>query len=863
MAFTSGESPGIRRWLSFLLLLTCIVLTITVPSAAAEDLTLSPGLTLMTGEGWSSVRPRAGEAAVLLLRGSDARLAGRAVVTIESRRSANDAIAQLVRHVPSGGATPTISEVAGLPTVMFTQLIAPDESEDAAGARPADPLTRIVTLVVIESRLVRIAVTIGSKPGPGMLTRARALAGWLRTSKPADAAKTRGWLASIRAALRARSPMVRPLAMGGARRGTLPLVRKSVTIEPSTATAAGLGRELEIAVSPDGQDIVIGMLGRTVTSNDGGVTFAPTVAIPPAPVPGGNFGRLSDPSVARAPSGRFYLSYLGRETFPDGTSRDTVSVAVSEPPQRGNNFSFLSHVVRCADDDVFSTDQPHMTVDPRNRAGHADQIYVGWRKAPPLDDTATCSGGTQGFETMLTCSPDGGATWPTTTFIDDFGMYPRVAAGHDGMVYVVSETARHDGTIWLTKLSSCEDGLKIQEGFPVAVTDFIGVRCRVPGLDRCNNGNIQASPTVAVGPARPRHVFVAYADRTAAGNEDIVVRGSLDGGETWTLQTTANAPNVAARRYMPWLCAAPGQLFVSWYDRRSAVPASNDLTQYFVNLVRPIDDIGDSQPDRLSRAVETSVSAVPDPQCRLWPSAPRDQDDAEKCAGTQLAGLLTDAAGTPVLDAAGNQRRCDFSDTEGVANRRCITGNGSPKYGDYTGNACTAGRAFLTWASATNPEDGSPLARSGVFFATADAVTHTTVVDLCSDNRCGGIDPGSLGELLLRCPRGNCRVVASVPEICKRMVDCPGCRPDGLCPQEFTFEVDGLNAGWALRIVDEEGRAVHGSVRWTGTTLAVAMRPGKAQAINGRVGRYFLVLERNGPGPGRIAVRLRVSVSAP
>ena len=56
--------------------------------------------------------------------------------------------------------------------------------------------------------------------------------------------------------------------------------------------------------------------------------------------------------------------------------------------------------------------------------------------------------------------------------------------------------------------------------------NFDGVPCPVPGLDRCNNGNTLASPTVSPDPGRELTVFVSFATRnlTADGNENIIVR---------------------------------------------------------------------------------------------------------------------------------------------------------------------------------------------------------------------------------------------------------------------------------------------------------------------------------------------------
>jgi hypothetical protein len=46
-----------------------------------------------------------------------------------------------------------------------------------------------------------------------------------------------------------------------------------------------------------------------------------------------------------------------------------------------------------------------------------------------------------------------------------------------------------------------------------------------------------------------------------------------------------------------------------------------------------------------------------------------------------------------------------------------LSGNGCPKYGDYNGNACIAGRIFNAWASATAPPGLPPVGGVTQFFS--------------------------------------------------------------------------------------------------------------------------------------------------
>ena len=122
-------------------------------------------------------------------------------------------------------------------------------------------------------------------------------------------------------------------------------------------------------------------------------------------------------------------------------------------------------------------------------------------------------------------------------------------------------------------------------GFPKTVSGFNDVAgCEAPngfpGLDRCNDGNILSSPTVAVDDTTATHVYVAWATNTAGNNENVLVADSIDGGVNWRPPVTVNG-GVTGRRFMPWVCGSGGNAFVTWYDRRAATVGQNDLTDYF------------------------------------------------------------------------------------------------------------------------------------------------------------------------------------------------------------------------------------------------------------------------------------------
>jgi hypothetical protein len=245
--------------------------------------------------------------------------------------------------------------------------------------------------------------------------------------------------------------------------------------------------------------------------------------------------------------------------------------------------------------------------------------------------------------------------------------------------------------------------------------------CPFPGHDRCDQN--PSSQTVAVDNLDPNHVYYAYAVNTVAGNapagnDNIRVRDSLDGGLTWPVLrvVTVNAA-VPGNRIMPWMCTTGGEAVVTWYDRRNATATNNDRTDYFGGSAR-LDSMGN-----LVAGGDFKINEVSDPWCgdgsaNAWPCGTRQAPGAsESCSlQPQLAGVCC-AAGNCNLPSS--FQRCDFSDGGCPAGEVCSGGGGCPKYGDYNGNACAAGRLFAGWASATSPPHIQPPSTAiGILFDT-------------------------------------------------------------------------------------------------------------------------------------------------
>ena len=483
--------------------------------------------------------------------------------------------------------------------------------------------------------------------------------------------------------------------------------------------------ELEIAVSPNGQNVVIARQNNFKASNDGGQTFPFSGSL--------NLGD-GDPSLAYGQSGNFYLAGVSFNCLPPDANGpfgyDCTGILRST--DNGQTFPFLSNAVACPKDNPnpppnLATrcfpDQEHIAADRVNAApGGGDQVYSTWRNFDATDQ-----------DPALVCSQDSGATWTAPLDVDS-GFIPRIGVGQDGFVYVVY---RSGNNIRINKYSSCANGLAVQPTFPKTISTVTDVACPVPGLDRCNDGNNLSSIMVAVDDTNPNHVYVAYANQTGAGNQDILVRDSLDGGVSWPAARFVTVNSVVAGvRFMPWVSTTGGEAFVTWYDRRAAIPCPNppcaaddDLTDYFAGSAR-LDNSGN-----LVAGTEFKLTDAADPQCAggatpgsaaSWPCGVRAMADSESCSTQpQLAGrcqITTSPPCPPNGAPCGTFTPCDFDQGPAcpmfMGNAQiCGTAGGCPKYGDYNGNASIAGRLFAAWASGVPPSGIPPSGGIDIFFA--------------------------------------------------------------------------------------------------------------------------------------------------
>ena len=614
-------------------------------------------------------------------------------VEVEPRRSHQEALNRLAEIAAEYPEHPELRVIAGWPALERVRK-APLPSPGEAQGTGEELATFVTTVVAADSDVVRFETTIA----PGYESKAADALEIARkmTAKLGNAAAAQQELGVL--SKRIVKPTISP------EKSAPPKPQPKRPPSPGAASGAqpGIGRvqtgvgELEVAMSSDGKHVVVAANSGFSFSDDGGQTFT---------FGGGTpcifHGCDGDPSLSVGKSGNFYYSWIGiPNNEPNGIPPNGFTDSLSMSTDNGHTFSFRSNAVVCPSTTTnicWIPDQEHIAADRTNFSGAGkDQVYLVWRNFSSV-----------GLTPRIVCSNDGASTWSTPALINAAGDLPRINVGGDGFVYVVY---RSGANIMVNKYSSCSNGLVQQMGFPLAVTSVTDVVCPVPGLDRCNNGNVLSSQMVAVDDKNPNYVLVAYATNTAVapmalGNENVMVRKSLDGGSTWSAAIQINsAPS--GRRFMPWICSTSGAALVSWYDRRAATNANNDLTDYFARL-------GALKGGAFQLGPEIDVSNNPDPECASgFPCGARSPGDFNTCS----------------VPTPGSN------------------GSGCPKYGDYNGNACAGGNIVVAWASATSPQGVAPGTGLRVFgsnFSVAAISPHPEIF-LDASNEVPGRPPRTL-----------------------------------------------------------------------------------------------------------------------
>jgi hypothetical protein len=614
-------------------------------------------------------------------------------VSIEHRRDHAEAtrrLAEMAGAIPDKANTLLIG---GWPAIERRRRLGVPQPDEAESGGDIEQTWFAMTAIAVDATLHRLDIALAPEADVKLLDQAQAVGRALRLP-PGPSDISRRELRDIeRLSVRPRSA-----APAGARLATPNPSPEPIPQKGSAVLVQGGIGELEIA-STDGQHVVISANSGFSYSDDAGATWTPGG---PSPC------RLTsqpacdgDPSLAVGKSGAVYYDWIG------GTKLKSQVDGVSVSTDNGHTFTLAGYAATCTTSPSGTCKAPDQEKIAADRFWPSfsgqDRVYNAWRDLV-------------NNQVRISCSRDGGATWSagpsvgagTTVAAGDYG---RVTVGGDAWVYVAYVDTINNNMM-LHKLSNCDWGLAPQVGWPITISAFSNINSPEPGLDRCCSPGM-SNPKVAVDDLDPLHLYYAFATATDATNEDIMVFDSKDGGATFPRSVRVNAA-VPAHRFMPWISTYGGVAVLGWYDRRYAYTKQNDLTRYFVGgaAVRG---------PHLQSLWETDVSGVDDNQCSLWLAAPRSINDSESCSvQPQLAGRCQLPKGST---GTSTNAQCDFSTNNACATgESCMPGRGSPKYGDYNGNAVAAGLSFSAWTSSTPPASVGGTTKSLRIYASTNRV---------------------------------------------------------------------------------------------------------------------------------------------
>jgi hypothetical protein len=647
-----------------------------------------------------------------------ATLLGTTYVHIEERGTPSDAQAGLTEIAAEQSAPAKPLTIAGFPAIerqVLLTLPGPGQEPEIQGNVPQNgPFLALTTAIAAANTLVRFESQLPGKGDPQTIALFQQAA---RDFDPSAISSLHG----------------SPMPTVPTQKNPPPSKPTPPGISSSSVVAPGAFGELQVAASDTANVVVYGTQNGPFLSVDGGQTVNAATYNTAAAPPAAAFNSKGDPTVGvGAPDSTFhqqiYFAQLEQAAAPPPTGNTPiVAIGLYQSSDNGSTFNSVGFPVNCSnaaagcvvpDQEQLATDRITRAVTP---TGSADQLYLGWRNFTAQNSNA--------HTIAVACSRDGGVTWTTdlNTLSKTGAEFPRLSVGPDGSLLVAY--AVYNGATYalnVQKWSSCANGFN--PGKQVTAVKTVTEVTDMPGVDRAPQGNY--SPAFDDSDGSAQTIFLAYVNEPTAGNDDIHVAESQDGGATWPKDSIINTKS-NGRRYFPFVCSTVGKKFVTWYDRRNSSAASPDLTAYYRSTVF---DNGSSS--TVGVGSETNLSGVDDPQCSSgFPSSVRGAIEEAGCtnlpAGFIQGGTCQATCAPGVNGPCGSLAACDFRSATPCATpgESCQPGGGAPKYGDYNGAACALGTLFVAWASSTPPKNPTCL---------VNGVPSASAAQCCSGIASGG-----------------------------------------------------------------------------------------------------------------------------
>jgi hypothetical protein len=474
----------------------------TAPNAGNISLTESlniaeNGLTVLFPKSWSTAKEanvyklfRVSKEKLQNLSHAEYNKTPQILIFTEKRKSHAEAVQRLREIAQEFHAPANYLSIGGWPALQ-RQYTAPREQpggEEDERIEGSLMVLHHTTAIAAGDLLVRFEARLEEGASPDIIQEVDAICGNPQFSEAAQPQRTNQEIQELRQSPQpSKNQAVAPLPNTGTGQAAITEPWSDLAGAVSrVSNAAGRDSELEISVSTNGRNIVVGSNTIYSFSLNGGQTFGLS-----------NIAVSNDPSVAFGQSGSFYAANIS-----------TPSTRIDRSTDNGQNFSFRGNAFTCPGPGpnqcgAAFPDQEHIVADRFNAAPGGDQLYSAWRQL----------NGSVG----IVCSADGGANWtPTGDFQN--GDLPRVGINQDGTVYMIWLSGNN---IMLARYRSCEnDSANMANNLIGVSTVAMGVNpvaCPIPGVDRCNGRNTLASPIVAVDDTNSSHLYAAYATNTVPG----------------------------------------------------------------------------------------------------------------------------------------------------------------------------------------------------------------------------------------------------------------------------------------------------------------------------------------------------------
>lgn len=288
------------------------------------------------------------------------------------------------------------------------------------------------------------------------------------------------------------------------------------------------------------------------TSSDGGFNWSPLKV-------NSKYGFYGDPVTYIDKKGNWYLLHLAKNpALQWPASFDRIVLDISS--DQGVNWKSVG----IGHNPPKMQDKPWIAMDEKKRSTYRGNIYVAWTE---FDKYGSASPSDSSRIRFAVISHDGDSV-RTITVSDSCGDAAdgdntlegaTCAVGKKGEIYLVWAGK---GKIWFDK--SLDGGRTWSKDQVVETQKGSWDTDEIPHLMRSNS-----MPFIMTD--NKGWLYVVFGD-ARNGDQDIFLKISKDGGETWLPLIRVNRDVVANKKdqYMPAICtdSKTGKLYISWYDRR-------------------------------------------------------------------------------------------------------------------------------------------------------------------------------------------------------------------------------------------------------------------------------------------------------